>query len=66
MTGGTNKLKPSEVASETGVSEDDVEDVMEYLVREGWILSRYIKFNTRKSSDLKLPGCSAENKWKEG
>lgn len=36
------KLKPSEVASDTDVSEDEVRDVLRYLVREGWMLGRYI------------------------
>lgn len=49
------RIKPSEVASETGVSEDGVAEVLEYLVREEWLLPKYIQFNTRSSGNLELP-----------
>lgn len=49
------KLTPVDVSEETGVPEDDVAEVMHYLVKEGWMLGRFVQFNTRSESNLDLP-----------
>lgn len=49
------KLTPIEIADKTGVSEDQVADVLDYLVSEGWMLGRFVEFNLRSEGNLELP-----------
>lgn len=38
-----NKLRPEDVEEDIGVDQEDVELVLDYLIRNGWMLGRYVE-----------------------
>lgn len=51
----TEKLSPKELAEETGITEDEAAEVLEHLIKEGWLFQKYITFNVRSEGSLELP-----------
>lgn len=49
------RIEIPELAEQAGVDEDDVADVLDALVDEGWLKKEYVVFNVRSSGDLDLP-----------
>lgn len=39
---GREKIDPDEISQTTGVEEEDVKDVLSWLVRMGWLHSRHL------------------------
>lgn len=51
----TDKIKIPEVAQKSNVNEDNVADVLDALVKMGWLNKEYVIFNVRSEGGVELP-----------
>lgn len=49
--GGPDAITPVDISRSTDVDEDDVADVLSYLISEGWMLGRYVNLEPRTESE---------------